>query len=107
MLTSTNPADVLCPGIAGMVRFLQAHGYETTDSGDGSHYAAGMEGAFAEPMVHVASNPADVVALADQLFAVLSRHGCESFMVQAMYSPNDGSAGVLITGEGLRNWRAE
>lgn len=43
--------DKLSPGIRQLVRQLRQDGFETTDSGDGSSHAAGMEGAL--PFRHV------------------------------------------------------
>lgn len=39
-------ASELSPGIRGAVEFLGHHGYETSDSGDGSAYLDGMKCAF-------------------------------------------------------------
>lgn len=47
--------DELSPGIRHLVRALNEHGFETTDSGDGTNFKEGMECSVPYPMVVVQS----------------------------------------------------
>ena len=61
-------------GIRELVRAINAHGFETTDSGDGaSKFTGGELMACAEstPNVHMEVDPDDLIAEADRLVSVL------------------------------------
>ena len=94
--------DDLCPGIRTAVRWLHSLGYETTDSGDGSHFFDGMEGAMPEPMVAI-QFPAttDLIDQANRLARRLIHAGVSDVRVDASYSPGE-SAIVVLSGDGLR-----
>jgi hypothetical protein len=93
--------DKICPGIKPVVDLLQRYGYETTDSGDGSHYEEGMKCAWVEPMV--VCKLQDYHGLRESsrhILQLLRRHGFEA-QVEASYSPNDDISSVVAYGSGL------
>lgn len=95
--------DDICPGIKDVVRLLTKEGFETVDSGDGSHFKEGMEGAFEEPMVAcLGEKGPDLFFRAMRLLHILRENGYEA-RVEATYSPNDGIATIVAYGEGLRS----
>jgi hypothetical protein len=89
----------ICEGVRELVRWLNDHGFETTDSGDGSHHAAGMEGAMPCPMVAMVVDQPDrkLVDEADRLFALVGDRGIHCPHIQASYDPCDGSGILLLT----------
>lgn len=97
--------DELSPGISGMVRWLRKeHGYRTTDSGDGSNHARGMEGAMPVPMVAIVlDDPALLSFEADVLNARLVDQGIVA-EVEASYDPSNRVPILVIHGEGLLNF---
>lgn len=98
--------ESLSPGIREAVRWLHYHGFGTTDSGDGSNYAAGMEGAMEEPMIYVrVTHSIDLIFETAFLWRLIketctpqARDGIE---IQAMYNPKDRDAMIVLTGDGL------
>lgn len=93
----------ICPGILKVVDLLNANGFKTTDSGDGSHFKDGMEGAFEVPMVACLETIGPGFGIrAQQLLYILRENGYEA-QVEAVYSPNDGIATIIAYGEGLRS----
>jgi hypothetical protein len=96
--------EKICPGIVNVVKLLRAKGFKTTDSGDGSHFKEGMEGAFEEPMVACKPRHPDCRDswwTANKLLKVLREYGYDAH-VELTYSPNDGVTTLTACGEGLR-----
>lgn len=95
--------EEICPGIAEVVNLLNAEGFVTTDSGDGSHLKDGMECAWDVPMVVCLETIGPGFGIrAKQLLYILRENGYEA-QVEATYSPNDGIATIIAYGEGLRS----
>lgn len=97
--------DVLCPGIRGAVEFLWKQGWETTDSGDGSHFRAGMEGACEEPMIVIVVRGVDLQEKAFYADLVLKDFRAIGINphVELTYCANDRKDTCIVTGECLRN----
>ena len=105
---SKEQAAALQPGIRNAVLWLREHGYDTTDSGDGSAHAAGMEGAVPWPMVAVLhddtpENP--VTHRASGLMDLLIEHGLpfsgdQRVQIEATYDPHDDTAIILLSEHG-------
>ena len=93
----------LSPGVRELVVWLNAWGFETVDSGDGSNYAAGMEGAMDCPMVAIVASPDDLVQDAVDLMDLLRDRGVKfgpeegQPRIQAIFDPADGSAVIVLT----------
>lgn len=66
--------DQISPGIREVVRFLREHGFETTDSGDGTSNA-GMGCAIDIPHVHMACEPDALILEAERLATLLRGKG--------------------------------
>ena len=104
---TTLPKDVidgLSPGVRHLVVWLNAHGFETTDSGDGTNAAKGMGCAVDYPMIAIAASGADLVERSAELFYLLMENGV-SFSgehsdrtVEASYSPTNCVALILLIG---------
>jgi len=98
------PKEVeLSLGIRRLVNLLNRNGFETTDSGDGSNYEAGMECALPCPNVYVTVEPKDLAVEADRLRALLEHEGVDFSdeyegmpTIEALYSPVDGHAGIIV-----------
>ena len=77
----------ICPGARDLVKRLHELGLETTDSGDGSNHAEGMEGAL--PFVHAAGPVPDwkwgLVEFADWL-----QERLKGYVVDVSYHPSSG-----------------
>ena len=87
----------LCPGIKNAVIWLQARGWHTTDSGDGTHLAEGMEDAF--PYDHVfiqIGYDEDWRSLTNLLYAQLQEANCSNVEIQLMYSPKDQIPLIMV-----------
>jgi hypothetical protein len=91
----------LCPGIRGAVAFLRHYGFDTCDSGDGSHAKAGMEGAFDEPMVAIRISLESLATETVRCARLLERFGVPNIAVQATYSPGDTVPMIIIVHEKL------
>lgn len=93
----------LQPKIRGAVEFFRALDYETTDSGDGSAFQEGMEGAFEMPMVAITwDRPWSLIAATKHIHNALAELIPTSlFYVEASFAPEDGVAIIIITGVGL------
>lgn len=82
----------LDPGIVEHVRVLNAHGFTTTDSGDGSKEGR-VEGAVGWPHVVCVVAPCDLLKEADRCMEVLRQPPFgPGWTVEASYSPHDGIA---------------
>ncbi len=102
---NTTPAKDLCPGIRRTVAWLQGHGFETTDSGDG-HSNEGMECALPVPNVTMVCQPWMMTSEADRLLMLLAGHGvvlepCSPEepgppQIQASYDPANGVAAIVM-----------
>jgi len=105
--------DGLSPGIKELVLWLNEQGFETTDSGDGTNAAAGMECAVEYPMVvMVVDKPGRLVDEAQRLYKALRGRGIQFDhakrgytsddticwpQIQASYDPADGTAVILLS----------
>lgn len=104
MALTDEEIEGLSPGIRSVVLELNALGFETSDSGDGSAFRDGMECAFEEPMVVVVCRDPNKlirgsIALRDYLRVF--RPYMKGVSVEASYSPIDGIASVLLYGDDL------
>lgn len=91
--------DNLSPNVTRLVRFLNDHGFITTDSGDGSNFEAGMECAVPEPMVAIQVDPSYLVTEAQRLHVLLQSRGVrfeDGPVIQATYDPHDQSSIILL-----------
>ena len=104
--------DDLCPGISSLVVWLNRKGFETVDSGDGSNFENGMEGALEYPMVAILTRRGNMVEDADDLCSMLVESGADVVysndpdcpvnrrptqpVIEATYSPTDGVAVIMI-----------
>lgn len=96
--------EPLNPGIADLVRYLQAQGFDTTDSGDGVTNI-GMEGMLPFRHVVVPCGAGMLIRRAADLAQAARRYGLDvkpqgegGWYVQAMYDPVNDS-GVLMLAE--------
>jgi len=84
---------MISPGVADLVAELNAAGYRTTDSGDGTNFAEGMECAL--PFRHVFGvfdfEDTDMRIFADELQARYP-----TAKVEVSYSPATGSVWMLF-----------
>ncbi len=96
----------LNPGIRETVRMLRAHGFDTSDSGDGETHEHECDPEWSYVAIIVA--PANLCEEADRLVVVLRKYGIEAqpmsmdedddaVIVEAMYNPLDGMALLYIT----------
>lgn len=100
--------ESLDPGIRETVRWLNARGFETTDSGDGvTKFAAGYstDEAFDVPHVFIHCNPHDIWVQSTRLLRELTEAGfCvepvghSAIYIQATYDPADDSALIALFG---------
>lgn len=98
--------EQLDPGIRRVVRLLREASFDTTDSGDGvTKLAAGWdrEEVHDQPHVHCqVQRPNDIIRAALLMERVLTEAGVdlgrETVGIQAMYSPLDGIASVVLYG---------
>lgn len=107
-LTTTVNYDELSPDIRNVVRMLREYGFDTTDSGDGSRFAAGDEQGYPVPMVAIKVSPADLVSETDRLLALLrlkripvTAPGPElgfEVCIEASYEPCSGLGLIVLTG---------
>ena len=94
----------LSPGIRGAVLWLNLMGFHTVDSGDGSNYANGMEGAMEIPMIAIKSRHNHLIEESRHLFEVLKKNLPSAAMdmpngvqVEGTYWPRSDTALILIT----------
>lgn len=104
--------DELDPGIRDTVRWLDEHGFETCDSGDGeSKFEEGWtedDGAMPFPHVIIHCLRENLVMEADRLAIMLLQEGMSIDMgekpvngnlhIQAMYNPGDLGASIMLVG---------
>lgn len=96
--------EELNPGIRGLVSWLNNKGYVTSDSGDGTNYKNGMEGALPYPSVVIVreKHRKDLREAAITLHQELEDRGVAFFAPEAdvcySYSPKSGVEMILITG---------
>lgn len=85
----------LDPGVRGLVRLLNRHGFETTDSGDGVSKAEAIEAGHALPYPHVFIRAEWPVMMgeADRAQALLG----DEWKVEAHYCAVDQSAIISVT----------
>lgn len=85
--------------IRSVVLSLRAHGFNTTDSGDGSK-AGTMEGALDIPHVFATTGPDAMIREADRLLYWLIGHGSDEGVraarVEATYLPQDAVAMLAL-----------
>jgi hypothetical protein len=93
------------PRMRRLVSLLRAHGFRTTDSGDGeTNPAAGMECALDVPHVVAVVEPASMASEADRCRRVLEDagavigHGDDFADVVVQYSATDGHAILIVSG---------
>lgn len=109
--------DELDPGIRETVRWLQNQGFHTVDSGDGISKSETYAEDEYLPFPHVAilTTPSSLVGTANRLRSCLEQAGF-SFdsadpsvgpFIEATYSPNDGTAVVLLSNVSDALWEAQ
>lgn len=98
-MTELNVAR-LSPNIRKTVMWLRSHGFETTDSGDGTNHAAGMECAFKYANVFMQVDPSLMLQEAHRLLKLVNSHGNPSkyFSIEVSYSPIDEIAMLMLFG---------
>ena len=96
--------DGLSPGIRSAVLWLNLMGFHTVDSGDGSNYANGMEGAMEIPMIAIRSRHNHLIDESKHLSDVLRKNLPPAAMdmpngvqVEGTYWPESGASIILIT----------
>ncbi len=99
-------AEELCPGIRAAVELLRSNDFETIDSGDGSHFRAGMECACEEPMIACATTRHHMAGASHRLMTLLGSRGIDVH-IEAAYSPKDEVAILLVMGKELLNLDGE
>jgi hypothetical protein len=101
--------EQLNPNIRELVRFLHENNYETTDSGDGTNHAEGMECAVPYPMIAINLEHDELVIAADELRELLGDAGVpmgrhyadedhEVRRVEATYSTHGKATLLLVCG---------
>jgi len=83
--------DQISPGVRDLVRELRGRGFETTDSGDGSNHAAGMECAL--PFRHVAI--VTTIQDMEDVVAELAYH-YPTAKIDASWSPGEPAVVLLM-----------
>lgn len=104
MLLSKEVIDGLSPGVRDLVVYLNNElEYPTTDSGDGSNHAAGMECAPPFPMVAMDVSDRDQVIAAKRLESWLYLEGVrfrptddDGPRIEVNYSPHDDISILLL-----------
>lgn len=91
------------PNVRALVAWLNNNGFPTTDSGDGSNHAAGMEGACPFPLIAIQVEPTTLVWHAKRLRRLLEGRGvvftADAFAkIEATFDPLDGVALILLIG---------
>jgi hypothetical protein len=90
----------LNPAIRSLVQLLRTRGFDTTDSGDGTNAAEGMEGALEFPHVHCVVSPDQLVSEAHRMANVLAEAGivANEGTIQATYDPANRGAILSVYG---------
>ncbi len=89
--------DQLNPGVQALVKTLrEEHGFNTTDSGDGTNLANGMEGAMEERHVYMQVPPETFFAEGDRL-QLLYPDG----YIEASWWPGSGTCMLLFFPDGF------
>lgn len=88
----------LSPGVRRIVVLLNKEGFPTTDSGDGSNHAKGMECAPPYPMIAIKCDKKNVITETDRLYSLIKEHCALDALVdiQTSYSPVDKLCLILI-----------
>jgi hypothetical protein len=104
MIDEATLAEV-SPGVRQLVKLLNELDFETTDSGDGSNYLEGMEGALPEPNVAMVVKPEQLISESERLKEVLERRGVrfgfgddDLPVISASYNPVDKTCVILLLG---------
>ncbi len=82
--------EALDPGIRWLVRLLNKHGFETTDSGDG--VTKGEDGEDEPHVYMLVEDPDDMIYESHRLMQLMDDHMKPAnvpFRIQATYSPHD------------------
>lgn len=93
--------NLISPGVRDLVLWLNKEGYETTDSGDGTHHGEGMECAVPFPMIAIKAGKYEVRWRCDFLYEELSGRGVkfgsgpDDPRIDGNYNPVTG-AGVIV-----------
>lgn len=88
----------ISPHLKDCIEYLWSLGYQTTDSGDGSNYAEGMEGSL--PFDHIVIQYDDcryILNKAHELFADFKRRNLYDIHFEVSYSPNDGLSFIFLS----------
>lgn len=84
--------EALNPGVRDLVWELNRRGYETTDSGDGTNHANGMEGALPYRHVYgVVPGAADMKLFADRLQSMYPKA-----TIEVSYNPRGGALFMIM-----------
>ena len=91
--------------VRDLVIWLNQEGFHTIDSGDGSDYLRGMEGAIEEPMVAISVEPHLLISKSNRLVMLLQEMGISispigtefSPTIEASYDPTNGLAVIILT----------
>ena len=91
-------------GVRELVRLLNEAGFETTDSGDGTHHLEGMEGAPPFPMVAIIVEPWLATFRSHQLMSLLMSNGLDKSKltfngepsIMLTYSPSESDRLAMI-----------
>ena len=89
--------DGVSPGIRSAVEFLWNKGWQTVDSGDGSNFAAGMEGAIPYDHVAIRIDPQHIISETQRLVRELEEAGAPNVMVEATFFPRENIVILLIS----------
>lgn len=85
------------PGIRAAVTALWNAGFETVDSGDGSNFMAGMDGALDHDHVFIQTSPTALVSESHRLVELIGRTVSEQLRIECSYDPMDGVAIIAVT----------
>ena len=97
--------SALSPGIRNAVVWLRERGWVTTDSGDGSNFDAGMEGALPFPHIAVQSHEDTLLNDGRHLLKLLTYAGAPaSVTVECSFNPADRSAVILVSEAERGGW---
>lgn len=94
-------SDDILPTMRNTVAWLQALGFQTTDSGDGvTNVAAGMECALTFPHVFMVVDPDDIIEDTDRLYEACRARNLlgPTIRVESSYNPEDRIAVLGLYG---------